>query len=228
MTHEFWYLSRGAGATAYLLLTASVVLGLLVHTRLGDRFIPRNGSFDLHRFVSLLALTCTALHVYILLGDDYLAFTVYELSVPFASPYRSVETAVGVLSADALVVVVVSFWLRRFFGYRAWRALHYLSFALYVGSAAHGILAGTDTAQLWARSMYLGSAALVFTLLAYRIQEGHAERLPARLARVVSAGALAVAAFALALCRRRALGGGYADQPSKLTTSSSGGRRFGP
>jgi predicted ferric reductase len=196
--HEFWYLSRGAGVTAYLLLTVSVLLGLLMHTRLDGRLAPRAGTFELHRFVSLLALAMTALHTYILLGDDYFGFTVAELSIPFALPYRPVETAIGVLAAYSLIVVVSSFFVRQWIGYRAWRALHYLTFALYVGAAVHGILAGSDTAQPWARAMYLGSAAVVFTLIAYRVQA----RLPANplgmAARLAAAGALAVAAFAIA------------------------------
>lgn len=198
MTHDFWYLSRGAGVTAYLLLTASVVLGLLVHTRIGDRLVPRNGTFDLHRFISILALAFTALHAYILLGDEYFAFTPWELSIPFALSYRPVQTAIGVLSAYALVIVVVSFYIRQLIGYRAWPTVHYLTFALYVAAAAHGILTGSDTAQLWAHAMYLGSAGIVFTLIAYRIQV----RLPnsplGTAMRFASGGALAVAAFAFA------------------------------
>lgn len=171
MNHDYWYLSRGAGFTAYLLLTAAVVLGLAVHTRFTERFVRRNASYDLHRFVSILALAFTLFHMFILLGDAYFEYTVADLLLPFRSPYRPVEVAVGVFATYGLVVVIGSFYVRRFIGFRAWRVVHYLTFALFVGSATHSILAGTDTHQPWAQGLYLSSTALVLTLVAYRIQQ---------------------------------------------------------
>ena len=96
MNHDYWYLSRAAGFTAYLLLTASVVLGLCVRTRISDSIVRRNTSFDQHRFTALLGLAFTLFHVYILLGDAYFRYTIVQLSLPFLSPYRPVSVAVGV------------------------------------------------------------------------------------------------------------------------------------
>ena len=197
-THEFWYLSRAAGFTAYLLLTTAVVLGLLVHTRLTDRLARRNATYDLHRFIALLALAFTLFHVYILLGDGYFEFTVRQLSLPFVAPYRPVALAVGVLATYGLIVVVASFYVRHLIGYRAWRALHYATFVLFVGAAAHGILSGTDSAQAWGRAIYLGSAALVCTLVAYRVQADVPDTRAGRLVRLVSAALVALVASFLA------------------------------
>src|SRR5258708_5732461 len=113
----------------------SVVLGLTMNTRLADRFVRRNATYDMHRFISILALGFTLFHIYILLGDGYFNYPVQQLSLPFLSPYRPLEIAIGVFATYALVIVVGSFYLRRFIGYRAWRTLHYLTFALF-GSAA--------------------------------------------------------------------------------------------
>src|SRR5438477_1409808 len=170
MNHEYWYLSRAAGFTAYLLLFVAAALGILVSTRLGERVARRNLIFDIHRFTSILALAFSLFHVYILLGDGYFNFNVWQLSLPFISPYRNWQVAAGVFGLYAMAIVVVSFYVRQFVGYRAWRTLHYLTFAMYAAVTLHGIAAGTDTTEVWARGIYLLTGAGILALIFYRLQ----------------------------------------------------------
>ena len=170
MNHEFWYLSRAAGFTAYLLLFLSVALGIAIGTRIAERFVRRNVVFDLHRFTTILALAFTLFHAYILLGDGYFNFNVWQLTLPFLSPYRTWQTAVGVFAFYALGLVVVSFYVRQFIGYRAWRALHFVTFAMFGGAMLHSIVSGTDTTELWAKAVYVVTAVVTIALILYRIQ----------------------------------------------------------
>jgi methionine sulfoxide reductase heme-binding subunit len=170
MNHEFWYLSRAAGFTAYLALFASVALGMMLTTRAAARTGRQQLVFDMHRFTSILALAFSIFHVYVLLGDQYFSFNVWQLSIPFASPYRTLPTALGVVSLYAMGIVVASFYVRRFIGYRAWRAIHFVTFAMYAGVTLHGITAGTDTVQAWPKLIYVSTGMAVLALLAYRIQ----------------------------------------------------------
>jgi predicted ferric reductase len=174
MNHEYWYLSRAAGFTAYLLLFASVVTGIATSTRLGARLKLGNLPFDLHRFLSLLAVAFTVFHVYILLGDGYANYSVWQLSVPFLSPYRTLSVAVGMFAFFAMLLVVGSFYVRRFIGYRAWRTLHVATFGLYAAATAHGLYAGTDTGAWWARDIYLLTVAGVLLATAYRMDVAQA------------------------------------------------------
>jgi len=169
MNHGFWYLSRAAGFTAYFLLFISVVLGIATSTRAGRRFVSQNATFDVHRFLSILALGFTVFHVYILVGDGYFNYTLTQLTLPFLSPYRLWPIAVGSFSLYVLVIIVASFYARRHIGYRAWRSVHYLTFFLYAGATLHGITAGSDTGQAWARAAYLITGSVVLALLAYRL-----------------------------------------------------------
>jgi len=170
VNHEFWYLSRAAGFTAYALLFVSVALGISIGTRLAERFARRNTIFDLHRFTTILALLFTLLHVYVLLADGYFKFNVWQLSIPFLSPYRGWQTAAGVLSLYALILLIASFYARKYIGYRAWRALHFLTFALFAAATLHGITAGTDTTQGWAKALYLVCGGSTVALTMYRVQ----------------------------------------------------------
>ena len=146
----------------------------------------------MHRFLSILAVVFSLFHVYILLGDQFFNFSVWQLSVPFASPYRTLAVAAGVVSMYGLLLVTASFYVRKFIGYRTWRALHFVTFAMYAGVTLHGITAGTDTTQTWARLLYASTGIIVLALLALRLQYRLPQSENWRRVRLAVAGAAAV------------------------------------
>ncbi|HLZ70323.1 MAG TPA: ferric reductase-like transmembrane domain-containing protein [Dehalococcoidia bacterium] len=164
-----WYLSRATGLVAYLLLFVTVALGLAIRTKAFDRLVARWRVTDLHGFLSLLAMLFVVVHVAALLGDTFIGFSAVQLLVPFASPYAAAWTAAGQIAAYLLLLLLLSFPARRLIGYRAWRALHYLTFLTYLGALAHGVFTGTDSRQLWTQALYLATAAVVALLLLHRI-----------------------------------------------------------
>jgi predicted ferric reductase len=171
-THTYWNLTRATGFVAYLLLFASVALGLLMTTDLFPRRLERFRVFDLHRFIAILSLALSVFHALIVLPDAFIGFTLPELLVPFASPYRATWMALGTLSLYLSVIVIGSFYLRPLVPYTAWRALHYLTFVVFAIAVAHGAGAGTDTQSVWARDMYAVTGFVVFDLLVIRLVRG--------------------------------------------------------
>ena len=70
----FWCLSRASGVTGCVLLWASVVLGLLMSTRLSRRSMLSAWApalMAVHEFVSCVAWGFVLFHAMILLGDFY-------------------------------------------------------------------------------------------------------------------------------------------------------------
>lgn len=187
MNHEYWYLSRAAGFTAYLLLFFSVAQGILLTARIGERVVRRNFWFELHRYVSILALAFSLFHVYILLGDHYLNFSVAQLSIPFAATHRPQALALGMLGLYGLIIVTASFYVRKYTGYQFWRTLHYITFLLFAMVWLHGIQAGSggdgDTSTPWAILIYMLTGAIVLGLIWYRIQKVTPQPPPARVRR---------------------------------------------
>jgi methionine sulfoxide reductase heme-binding subunit len=162
----FWLLARATGLTAYALLTTSVLAGLTVKSRpLGTR-IKAAAATDLHKFLSLLGLGAIALHGLVLTLDATVRMPLAALFVPGISPYRPLATGIGVLAAELMLVIYVSFSLRRRIGARNWRRLHYLTFAVFGAATVHGLAAGTDR---WASGLYLASVAAVAGLTAWRV-----------------------------------------------------------
>ncbi|MGH2632414.1 MAG: ferric reductase-like transmembrane domain-containing protein [Tepidiformaceae bacterium] len=164
-----WYLARSAGLVAYLLLFATVVLGLSIRTRGLDRYIARWRVTDIHIFLSLMVLALVVLHAGVLLWDGFVGYSIADVLVPFSTHYRTFWTGIGIVTLYALVLTILSFPARRYIGYRAWRTLHYGTFAVYVAALLHGIYAGTDSRVAWAQFIYIATAGTVLALLVYRV-----------------------------------------------------------
>jgi methionine sulfoxide reductase heme-binding subunit len=175
----FWLLARSSGLTAYVLLTGSVLAGLVLKSR-PFRSLRPAAVTDTHRFLALLGLGAIALHGGTLLLDRTIHLSPLALVVPGASAYRPVPVAVGVLAAELMVVVYASFALRRRIGTKNWRRLHWTTYAIFAAATVHGLAAGTDTPQSWAFGIYLGAIGAVAAATAWRAPAQPATPVPQR------------------------------------------------
>lgn len=164
-----WILARASGLTAYLLVSASVLVGLTAKTRLLGRRVRPASAVELHRSLSLLGLGAIAVHGLALAADQASPISWPALLVPGLSPYRPFWTALGVTAAALALLVVVSFSARRLIGTRVWRRLHWASYAIFVAATAHGLMAGSDTGRGWALALYAGSLGAVGAATAWRL-----------------------------------------------------------
>jgi methionine sulfoxide reductase heme-binding subunit len=160
-----WVLARASGLGAFALLTLAVALGLALGLRLASPAWPRFLTNELHRFVTVLALWMTALHLVTLLVDSQSGISLTAVLVPFAADRDAVATGLGVLALDLVIAVWLSTLVRARIGYRTWRRLHRLALVAWGIALAHGLLSGTDTGRAWTTVVYLTSAALVGSLL---------------------------------------------------------------
>lgn len=164
-----WAISRASGLASFVVLSASVVLGLLISTKAGDGIVSRSFAFEMHQFLAITSLTLIAVHAGSLLFDGFLHLTVRDLAIPFTSPYRPVAVGLGVIAAWLAAFTTASFWMRLQIGQKRWRRLHLVTFVAYFAGLGHGLFAGTDTsvgAMYW---MYVVSAAFVLALTTLRI-----------------------------------------------------------
>lgn len=165
----FWLLARASGLTAYLLLTASVLAGLVLKSRPFGRALRPAAVTDLHRFLSLLGLGALAIHGLTLVLDHAVPIGLRELLLPGVAGYRPLWTGAGVVAGELMALIVASFWLRRLIGTRTWRRLHWLTYATFALATAHGLAAGTDSSRPWALGLYVGAVGAVSAATAWRI-----------------------------------------------------------
>ena len=163
-----WYIARGAGVMALLMLTVSVTLGIA--TRQGKPLagLPRFAVATVHRNASLIGLGLVLVHMLTLLFDSYANLNPIDLLVPFVGSYRTFWLGLGTLAFDLLIVVMITSLNRARLGLRTWRALHWLSYALWPIALAHGLGTGTDNTQLWMGVLAIGCATAVGATATWR------------------------------------------------------------
>jgi predicted ferric reductase len=167
--HTTWYVVRAAGIVAYVLVALTVTGGLLISNRALPVGQPRVDVYEVHRFISLLAICGAGFHALTLLLDHYIGFSAKQILVPFTSAYRPVPVALGIMALYGAIAVYASAYAKRWLGYKGWRAVHYASFAVFTLATYHGILSGADTRQPWMLAIYVVAMISVMGLVFYRI-----------------------------------------------------------
>ena len=124
---------------------------------------------SLHAYIFHLWYGMLAIHMLSLVADPTIFFGVKELIIPFRSDWREPWTGLGTLAAIGGLVVGASTAVRRVLGYRAWKALHWLSMPVFVMALAHGLGAGTDRTSFTMFMIYLVTGGWTFVLLIYRL-----------------------------------------------------------
>ena len=169
-TNIFWYISRTAALTAYLLFFVNIVLGLGMKLKFLDRLFERWRAADLHQFTALLGVALVGLHVFSLLGDTYYKYTIKQILVPFTAIYRPGWIALGIVGFYWLLIVTFSCYFRKYIGQKAWRAIHFASFGLFWVIVYHGIKTGTDITSPLVKAMYISTGTIVAFLFLLRLQ----------------------------------------------------------
>lgn len=186
--HDLWWLiSRAAGVTALLLVTAAVLLGLAMATRTLRRPALRRTAMRLHEDIAVVSLVALAVHGLALLGDAWLRPGLAGITVPFAISYRPIATGIGILGGYLMLLLGPSFYLRRRLGARRWRSLHRLTPMVWLMAAVHALTAGTDGTTQWLRLVVLTPLPALAYLLVVRLLGGSGRAAGA--ARAPAAGA---------------------------------------
>lgn len=171
-----WYVARAAGLLSWTLVTASVLWGLALSTKLFGRRPHPAWLLDLHRYLGGLASIFTAVHVAGVLADHYVHFTLWWVLVPFASHWRPSAVAWGVVGLYLLAAVELTSLARHRLPRRVWRAVHGASLPLFVVATIHGLTAGSDTRSLFAKVIAGAAVSVVGGLLMARMDQSAAPR----------------------------------------------------
>lgn len=163
----YWFISRSSGVLAYVMLTLAVLWGLVQSGGIGRPTVPPLLSLGLHSFLNWGSLVMTALHAFILLGDQYIKMSLADIVIPFIGPYRPVLIGLGVLGFYLMLLLSLSFYSRSLLGQKRFRLLHYASYPTYLLVTWHSLGAGTDSPILW--PLYVLSVGAVILMTGWRI-----------------------------------------------------------
>jgi sulfoxide reductase heme-binding subunit YedZ len=183
-----WYATRGLGVVTLIVLTITVVLGILSAVRWSGESTPRFVAADLHRNLSLLGVLLLVAHVVTTVLDPYAHIGVRDVIIPVGAAYRPIWLGMGVVAAEILIAVAASSLLRDRVGPRAWRLIHWTAYASWPLSVVHGLGTGSDSRAPWLVAVVASCVAAVLLAIIQRIRRGALATLPIR-----AAAALAVA-----------------------------------
>ncbi|MGZ3676672.1 MAG: ferric reductase-like transmembrane domain-containing protein, partial [Ktedonobacterales bacterium] len=164
-----WDVARAGGLTAYVLLTAAVIVGLALSLKYQSPRWPRLINSEWHNYLTLLSTVFLGVHVLAVAVDPYTHFGLVELLVPLASHYRPFWMSLGIVGLYLAIAIGISTLIRPLIGYKLWRRLHVLTLVVYALATVHGLFTGTDTLTWWGWALYICSIVPVAILAAIRL-----------------------------------------------------------
>jgi len=168
-TQGWWIISRSSAMVAFVLVTASVFLGL---TMAGKPL--REPQFTktmraLHEQTALAALVAIGIHVVAVFADPWLKPGVAGVAIPFVLSLNRFWNGIGVIAAYLAFLLGLSFYLRRHIGAKRWRMAHRATIVVYVLGLFHALGAGSDTGSLIFLVFAAVTAVPIAILFVYRL-----------------------------------------------------------
>jgi hypothetical protein len=150
-----WYIIRGAGFVAAGLLILLMLSGIGQVTGIIYNFIEPITAWAIHKALAYALCVSIAVHAGFLLIDKYVHFSLLQVLVPFASHYNNgtklggvplgaLAVTLGITAMYGIAIVIASSlgWIDT--KKKAWRKLHYLSYAVAFLVFLHALYIGSD------------------------------------------------------------------------------------
>jgi sulfoxide reductase heme-binding subunit YedZ len=168
----WWIVSRSSAIVAFVLVTASVFLGLTMASKPVRKPGFAKTMRALHEQTALAALVAIGIHVVAVFADPWLKPGLAGVAVPFVLGLNRFWNGIGVIAAYLAFLLGLSFYLRKQIGPKLWRSAHRATIVVYVLGLFHALGAGSDTGSL----LFLGFAVLtavpIAVLFVYRLGAG--------------------------------------------------------
>lgn len=169
-----WYLSRATGVGTLVIFTVVLVLGMLLP---GQRKLGPGGqavAMGVHRSLSLGSVVFLVVHIVSAVLDSYVDIGWAASLLPFASGYERTWTALGTLSFDVLIAIVVTSLLRAAISRRAWKWVHLTAYLSWPLAIVHSYALGTADEPVL-RGITVGCAAVGVAAIGWRVFATHSD-----------------------------------------------------
>ncbi|MGI8751186.1 MAG: ferric reductase-like transmembrane domain-containing protein [Acidimicrobiales bacterium] len=168
-SRALWYLTRGTGLVALVLLTVTMVLGITQVVRYARPGLARFVIAGLHKNASLVAVVFLGVHIVTAVADTFAPIRIVDVVVPFVGTYRPLWLGLGAVSFDLMIALIITSLVRERIGLRVWKAIHWAAYASWPVALAHGLGTGTDTKLSWVLFVYIVCLVAVGAALTWRL-----------------------------------------------------------
>jgi sulfoxide reductase heme-binding subunit YedZ len=138
---------------------------------MGGRFVRGRGLElrGVHETIALATLVAIVVHAVALLGDSFLRPSLADITVPFASGYKTAWTTIGIVAGWSTLALGLSFYARRRIGQRRWRTIHRFTVLAWWLGVVHSLGEGTDAGQAWFLAMTVIAVVPALALFVARV-----------------------------------------------------------
>lgn len=164
-----WYASRATGIVALILLTVVFAAGVAISRQARVPGLPRFAVTDLHRNLSLLAVSFVAVHVVSAVLDTFVSIPILSAVVPFASGYERFWLGLGAVSFDLMVAMIITSLVRGRLNRVTWLAIHLTAYLSWPVAFVHSIYSSRDLQHGWLLDLSLGCAVIVGAAVIWRL-----------------------------------------------------------
>ncbi len=161
-----WVLARSAGVVSTVLLSATMVFGIMSSADFPRGYWSRWLRKEVHRRIALLACSILALHIVAVVLDSFVDIGWMNVVLPFSSTYDRLGVGFAAVALDLLLIVMATSVAHKHLPFITWQVIHTVVYLVWPVAILHGILSGTDDLLVWLVS--LGGAVAVATVAAIR------------------------------------------------------------
>lgn len=179
MNEILWAVNRASALVSVVLLTASLVLGMLTSARAAGSVQRHTVVAAVHRTISLLMVTFITVHVITAVTETYVDIGWIAAVVPFTSTYDRGWIGLGTIAFDLILALIVTSLIRGRIPPRVWRLVHLSAYALWPIALAHGV--GSVTTDVTLTYVVVGACAVAgLAALAVRLVRTSADTIRRR------------------------------------------------
>jgi len=182
MSPQFWwFLTRASGITAWVMLTLSVIWGIVLSTKAFPDTRRPIWLLAVHRWLAGLTMSFIGIHLVALVADTYVHFGLADITIPYATSWKAGAVALGILGMWLLVAVELTSLAMRRLPRKVWRFIHLSSYVAFWMASMHAAFAGTDSGKPLYQVTAVASILAVAWALMYRVANRRSVRRAARL-----------------------------------------------
>lgn len=172
----YWNLTRASANVAWATMLFAVLWGVLLTTRVLRGMDRPAWLLDLHKWLGVVVIAFTAVHMITLMLDTYIDFALADLLVPGASSYKPLAVGWGVAGFWLLLTIQLTSVFKRRLSQRTWRRIHLVSYPLYGIIAVHALTAGSDVGSRWYTGFSMALSMTGTAVFGIRFVAGRATR----------------------------------------------------
>lgn len=172
----FWDLTRASANVAWAVMLFAILWGVLLTTRVLRGIDRPAWLLDLHKWLGVVVIVFTVIHMATLIADSYIDFSVLNVLVPGTTTYKPWAVSAGVIGFWLLVTVQLTSVFKRHFSQKTWRRLHQISYPLYALIAVHALTAGSDVGSRWYTGFSMALSMTGAAVFGIRFVVGRATR----------------------------------------------------